>query len=496
MIETVVTRLAGTRRPVRRVLLTRLGIIGITLLGAAITCSGVILVPFATPANATTLSSRLLVARDLPLGWKALRHVNAKSVTSSLCSSGAARTRGWTSTARVFTQGPAIPSLDEALETGPNFNRVWKEIEDELDRCDHATLTIDGTKHRVAITSLNLPAVGAASSAYQWHYKVSGIAFTTDLAVIDVDDIALVVAYSDIGSVTSETFEPFVAGALAKVQGATGKITGVLSIASAPVLVAHTTKGDVGYRVLGRGPSLVLIMGYAGTMTTWDPLFVDALAQHFRVVIFDNAGIGKTSRLKGALTIDAMADQTSALITAIGLTRADVLGWSMGGMVAQALAVLHPSQVSRLVLCATFPGVGPIDRPSQAVVNSLTDPALPEAKTALFPADQTAARDAYQLTLSRYPREHAASTTTIAEQAKAIEEWWDGRDRAGRRVASISAPTLVADGTRDNLDPTANDRSLARLIRNSRLDLYHDAGHAFLFQDQSAFVGAIDTFLS
>jgi pimeloyl-ACP methyl ester carboxylesterase len=80
--------------------------------------------------------------------------------------------------------------------------------------------------------------------------------------------------------------------------------------------------------------------------------------------MFDNSGVGRTQQLPAPLTIDAMADQTSALIDTLGLGRPDVLGWSMGGMIAQALAVLHPAQVRRLVLCATYPGTGAAVVPS------------------------------------------------------------------------------------------------------------------------------------
>lgn len=90
-----------------------------------------------------------------------------------------------------------------------------------------------------------------------------------------------------------------------------------------------------------------MITGYSGTIENWDPRFADALARHYRVVIFDNAGVDRTRALPTPLTIDAMANQTSALIDTLGLGRADVLGWSMGSMVAQALAVLHPAQVHR-----------------------------------------------------------------------------------------------------------------------------------------------------
>src|ERR1700753_3470778 len=131
---------------------------------------------------------------------------------------------------------------------------------------------------------------------------------------------------------------------------------GTASVVSAPVRVARTRLGAVGYRVVGQGSPLVLIMGYGLTMEGWDPRLVHALAEHHKVVMFDNAGIGRTAPLPVPLSIDAMADQTSALIAALGLGRPDVLGWSLGGAVAQALAVRHPAQVRDLVLCATFPG--------------------------------------------------------------------------------------------------------------------------------------------
>lgn len=139
---------------------------------------------------------------------------------------------------------------------------------------------------------------------------------------------------------------------------APGKAPGTASVVSAPARIAHTRLGAIGYRVVGSGPPLVLIMGYGWTMAGWDPRLVHSLARHNRVVMFDNSGVGRTQELPPPLTVDAMADQTSALIDTLGLGRTDVLGWSMGGMIAQALAVLHPAQVRRLVLCATYPGTG------------------------------------------------------------------------------------------------------------------------------------------
>ncbi|MGH3212182.1 MAG: alpha/beta fold hydrolase [Trebonia sp.] len=265
-----------------------------------------------------------------------------------------------------------------------------------------------------------------------------------------------------------------------------------VSVTEAPVQVAHTALGAIGYREIGSGPPLLLIMGYAGTMETWAPQFVDTLALHNRVVIFDNAGIGSTQALPLPLTVDAMASQTSALIDALSLGRTDVLGWSMGGMVAQALAVLHPAQVRRLVLCATFPGVGTVI-PPQAAINDLTNGSGLEV---LFPADQVMAGDAFAGGTASYPAAAAASATVISAQGGASLEWFHGADAAGRETSKITAPTLVADGTEDRLDAVSNSQAIARLIPGANLLLYPDAGHGFLFQEGTPFAFAVESFLS
>ena len=271
---------------------------------------------------------------------------------------------------------------------------------------------------------------------------------------------------------------------------APAKAPGTASVVSAPVRVARTRLGSVGYRVVGSGPPLVLIMGFDWTMAGWDPRLIHALAQHNRVVMFDNAGVGRTQPLPGeqtaTLTIDAMANQTSALINTLGLGRPDVLGWSMGGMIAQALAVLHPAQVRRLVLCATYPGTGPVAAPSQEALRL----------GCIFPANQASAASAFKAAVAEYPAAPAPPAGTRAAQAGAVVDWWDGTDATGHKITRISVPTLIADGTDDGLDPVANDHALARLIPGARLVLYPDAGHGFLFQEGPRFASLVDSFLT
>jgi len=94
------------------------------------------------------------------------------------------------------------------------------------------------------------------------------------------------------------------------------------------------------------------------------------------------------------------------------------------------------------------------------------------------------------------PGAQPAPAATVTAQGHAIDQWWAGSDTAGQRDATITVPTLIADGRADRLDPLANSRVLAGLISGSKLVLYPDAGHAFLFQDQAAFVPVIESFLS
>lgn len=266
-------------------------------------------------------------------------------------------------------------------------------------------------------------------------------------------------------------------------------------IEDAPTQVAQTALGAVGYREVGRGPTLLMITGFSAGMDDWAPYFVDPLAAHFRVVVFDNAGIGETAAMATPLSIPQMAAQTSALISALGLGRCDVLGWSMGGLIAQSLAVTHPRQVRRLVLAATQAGTGKA-APVPSAVQAALDSGNPGAVLGLlFPADQRAATKRYVAGILAYRGYYSASAAVRAEQQVAIDQWFAGDVASGRQPGQIHAPTLVADGTEDALNPVSNDRMLTHLIHGARLVLYPDAGHGFLFQDARRFVAELRSFL-
>ena len=265
-------------------------------------------------------------------------------------------------------------------------------------------------------------------------------------------------------------------------------------VLTAPIRVVRTAAGTVAYRELGSGPALLLINGADASMDDWPPSFVDALAAHHEVVVFDNAGVGRTSAVAapGPLSIPAMASQTSALISALGLRRPAVLGWSMGGMIAQALAISHPAQVSRLILAATAVGTGKaVPLPPSATMFALS-PA--EVVAQMFPKNQAAAASAYVKDSLQYPGSYQVSAATFHGQYLAAERWLAGQDAAGRLAGDIRVPTLVADGTLDQDVRPPNARLLASSVPGAKLLLFDDAGHAFLFQDAAGFIPAVDTF--
>jgi pimeloyl-ACP methyl ester carboxylesterase len=285
------------------------------------------------------------------------------------------------------------------------------------------------------------------------------------------------------------------AAAPASTSTSPGAAVRPVDVVDAPTRIARTAAGPVGYREVGTGSPVVLIMGLGGSMDDWQPAFVASLAADHRVVAFDNAGVGKTGALPAPLSITGMANQASALISALGLGRTAVLGWSMGGMIAQALAVLHPAQVSRLILAATQPGTGnalPVPAAAAAAVVSANPAAV---LSVLFPPGQVRAEQAYAIGILRYPGFYQAPRAVTSAQGLAVQQWIAGKDPAGRQLGQLRLPTLVADGTLDQLDPVANDRLLADSVPGARLILYPGAGHAFLFQDLTSFLSVVKRFL-
>ena len=266
------------------------------------------------------------------------------------------------------------------------------------------------------------------------------------------------------------------------------------SITKAPVRTVDTPRGEIGYRSVGNGPPLVMIMGLSGTMDAWPPSFVDALARKRRVITFDNAGIRRSTLGPLPLTISRMADKTAALIRALKLMRTDVLAWSMGGMIAQSLAARHPKLLRRLVLCATAPGDGHGTIPDPDALSELSNPA--GGGGLLFPPGEDATNADFIRDIATYPRFMPQAPADVSSlQFGAADSWLAGQDPSGRNPRRLELPVLIGAGELDRALPVANQRYLARVLPNARLKVYPAAAHGFFFQHRRDFLGRVQRFL-
>ena len=266
----------------------RTGVLALAVLAATAVTAGC-----GGPGTAGALQGRVLSAADLPAGWSAVPANPADGQTGAPClPSLPASPKGYTDARGGFVEGTSIPAFGEVLTTGPQAQQMWQSLGRALARCRTATVTIAGVKATATIQPLPFPRVASTTEAYAWGFAIAGVRIGLDLVLFRAGSYAGYLTYADLGTPAVATVQAFAAAAVAKAETGTTARVSTVSIASAPVRTAQTKLGTVAYRAIGSGPPLVLITGYSGTMQNWDRRFVDALAQRYRVVIFDNAGVG------------------------------------------------------------------------------------------------------------------------------------------------------------------------------------------------------------
>jgi pimeloyl-ACP methyl ester carboxylesterase len=253
---------------------------------------------------------------------------------------------------------------------------------------------------------------------------------------------------------------------------------------------------NVAYRVIGDGAPLILIMGFGGTMDIWDPTLLRELAATYRVIVFDNRGMGGTTGPASDFSIEQLADDTAGLLDALGVERAHVLGYSMGGYVAQELALKYPERVNRLVLMGTGCGgtEGIPARPE--ALRALTDMSgsiaevLQRVISVLVPADWSRDHGGYLesvLMRAAAPPDRAS----LARQERAMDTWRGTCER----LAQLRAPTQVLAGTADEVLAPANALMLVNRIPGAWLAQFPDGGHGMQYQYPGEIAATIRAFL-
>ena len=265
--------------------------------------------------------------------------------------------------------------------------------------------------------------------------------------------------------------------------------------ANAPTKFIEANGIKYAYRRLGQpgGVPLVFLPHFTGTMDGWDPLVVDGFAQARPVILFDNAGVSRS----GGTTPDnvaAMANDAVAFITALGLKQVDLLGFSLGGFVAQVIAAEHPDLVRRVILAGTGPEGGEGIRNLPQVLQQAQKNSPNELRLFLFFEQTDTSQGAGRAFIKRQAqrtadRDPESSQQTIGAQATAIVAWGsNGNSRSTRRLQRISQPVLVVNGKNDIMVPTINSYALFQELPDARLTLYPDSGHGGLFQYAESFV--------
>ncbi|EON32630.1 alpha/beta hydrolase [Gordonia terrae C-6] len=257
---------------------------------------------------------------------------------------------------------------------------------------------------------------------------------------------------------------------------------------------AHRAYGPTG------GVPVVFLHHLAANLDNWDPRLTDGIANRHRVIAFDNRGVGAS----GGTTpdsVEAMAADAVAFIDAMGLAKVDLLGFSLGGFLAQVIAAQRPELVRKIILAGTGPAGGAgIDKVTRVTYTDTITALLTrkDPKQNLFFTRTQNGKARSREFIARLNertdnRDDPVSLTTFRTQLRAIHAW---ATRAPADLSTITHPVLVANGDDDRMVPTSNSHDLARRLPDASLQIYPDAGHGGIFQEHRHFVATAQEFLA
>lgn len=256
--------------------------------------------------------------------------------------------------------------------------------------------------------------------------------------------------------------------------------------------------GDVNihYETQGQGEPLLLIMGYRGSGFMWGEELLTSLARAFQVIYFDNRGTGLSDKPDTLYTIPMMADDAAGLLRHLGVRQAHVFGVSMGGMIAQELALRHPQMVRRLVLGCTSCGGPQAFLASPAVLAQLIPPpdlareeAVRRLWTVMFSPGFLETQTAFLERLTQRALLYPDPPQTSLRHLMAVQ-----RFNTYGRLGLITAPTLVVTGADDLIVPAANSSLLAARIHGASLEIVKDMGHGFFWEASGEVIALLRQF--
>jgi 3-oxoadipate enol-lactonase len=254
--------------------------------------------------------------------------------------------------------------------------------------------------------------------------------------------------------------------------------------------VAKAGEIELSYERSGSGPPLLMIMGMSGTALSWGVPFPGALRRDFETIVYDHRGIGDSSPMAEPFTIAQLAEDAIALLDALDIDSAHILGISMGGMVAQELALAHPERVRTLTLGCTYSGgegsalAAPevVQRLAEAMNSGDRERAIRASWEVNVSTGFAADADAYAAFRANALQRPVAVPVIVAQMQAIVAH------NTLERLPSLSMPTLVLHGTDDQMLPVTNGRLIASQIPGSHLEIFDGVAHLFFWElpEQSA----------
>lgn len=265
-----------------------------------------------------------------------------------------------------------------------------------------------------------------------------------------------------------------------------------------PLATIELDGRSLAWRRVGDGPPLLLINGYAATSEDWDPTFLIGLAESFQVISPDNRGVGGSELGGEELTVDGMATDLEAILDSMAIDRLPVVGWSMGGFVAQRFAERRPERVTALALLATDPGAPESFDADPEVWAKLTDHGGSAREQAtrlislLFPPPLAAEIDRDFGEMVAEARAQLSPATLRAQEA-AMDAW---HREPLPRGETPRLPVLVAHGENDEVIPPPNAEVLATRWSGAQVELFPGCGHGLMAQEPEQLVSLVCDLLS